>query len=103
VHYGRPAAERLHAVVASAKGGDPLTPVTVVVPSNGVGVAAHGDPGGHLQDCQIPLLDHCQLHNHGRQCQALEEPACKDQPEPHKHQARATWEPVPHERNPDGS
>jgi RecB family exonuclease len=38
--YGREAADALRAVVASAKAGDPLAPVTVVVPSNHVGVAA---------------------------------------------------------------
>ncbi|HEX5365771.1 MAG TPA: hypothetical protein VFW63_03775, partial [Acidimicrobiales bacterium] len=36
--YGRPALEALHAAVAAAKRGDPLSPVTVVVPSNHVGV-----------------------------------------------------------------
>lgn len=40
VRYGRPATAALHRAVAEAKGGDPLVPVTVVVPSNGVGVAA---------------------------------------------------------------
>ena len=38
VAYGRPAAEALAAEIADAKGGDPLAPVTVVVPSNHVGV-----------------------------------------------------------------
>lgn len=38
--YGPPAAEALHRAVAAAKGGDPLAPVTIVVPSNYVGVAA---------------------------------------------------------------
>lgn len=38
--YGRGAAEHLRAAVAEAKGGEPLSPVTVVVPSNHVGVAA---------------------------------------------------------------
>jgi RecB family exonuclease len=38
--YGRPALRRLTAAVAAAKGGDPLAPVTVVVPSNHVGVTA---------------------------------------------------------------
>lgn len=38
VPYGRPAAEALRTAVAEAKGGDPLAPVTVVVPSNHVGV-----------------------------------------------------------------
>ncbi len=38
VPYGRPAAEALRVAVADAKGGDPLAPVTVVVPSNHVGV-----------------------------------------------------------------
>lgn len=37
--YGREAALALRAAVAEAKGGDPLAPVTVVVPSNHVGVA----------------------------------------------------------------
>lgn len=39
VPYGRPAADRLRLLISEAKGGDPLTPVTVVVPSNYVGVA----------------------------------------------------------------
>jgi RecB family exonuclease len=38
--YGRAASERLHAAVARAKAGEPLAPVTVVVPANSVGVAA---------------------------------------------------------------
>jgi RecB family exonuclease len=38
--YGRPASEALHAAVRSAKRGDPLAPVTVIVPTNSVGVAA---------------------------------------------------------------
>ena len=40
VRYGREAAEALRAAIASTKGGEPLAPVTVVVPSNHVGVAA---------------------------------------------------------------
>jgi ATP-dependent helicase/nuclease subunit B len=40
VRYGPPAAEALRDAVAAAKGGDPLAPVTVVVPTNAVGVAA---------------------------------------------------------------
>ena len=40
VRYGRPAAEVLRAAIAAAKGDEPLTPVTVLVPSNHVGVAA---------------------------------------------------------------
>jgi hypothetical protein len=40
VAYGEPAARALHGAVASAKAGDPLATVTVVVPSNHVGVAA---------------------------------------------------------------
>src|SRR3954462_7782384 len=40
VRYGREGAEALRAAIAAAKGGEPLTPVTVVVPSNHVGVAA---------------------------------------------------------------
>ncbi|HEX4492897.1 MAG TPA: PD-(D/E)XK nuclease family protein [Acidimicrobiia bacterium] len=40
VGYGREAAEALRAEIARAKGGDPLAPATVVVPSNHVGVAA---------------------------------------------------------------
>lgn len=39
VRYGRPAAEALRAAVAGAKGAEPLSPVTVVVASNHVGVA----------------------------------------------------------------
>ena len=38
--YGPAATESLHRVVAAAKDGDPLAPVTVVVPTNYVGVAA---------------------------------------------------------------
>jgi RecB family exonuclease len=38
--YGRPASEALHAAVRDAKRGDPLAPVTVIVPANSVGVAA---------------------------------------------------------------
>jgi ATP-dependent helicase/nuclease subunit B len=38
--YGAEAAEALRAAVAAAKGGEPLAPVTVVVPSNHVGVAS---------------------------------------------------------------
>ncbi|MGQ0826684.1 MAG: PD-(D/E)XK nuclease family protein [Actinomycetota bacterium] len=37
--YGRPAATVLHRVIAAAKRNVPLTPVTVVVPTNSVGVA----------------------------------------------------------------
>lgn len=37
--YGRPAAVALHARAAAAKGGDPLRPVTIVVPTNSVGVS----------------------------------------------------------------
>jgi hypothetical protein len=52
--YGEPAAHALHEAVAAAKAGDPLAPVTVVVPSNHVGVAsrrrlasgAHGPVAG---------------------------------------------------------
>ena len=40
VRYGRPAAQGLHDTVSAAKGNDPLAIVTVVVPSNHVGVAA---------------------------------------------------------------
>jgi ATP-dependent helicase/nuclease subunit B len=39
VSYGRAAADALRARIVDAKGDDPLTPVTVVVPSNHVGVA----------------------------------------------------------------
>src|SRR3546814_1277721 len=38
--YGRSAALALRDAVATAKAGEPLAPVTVVVPSNHVGVAA---------------------------------------------------------------
>jgi ATP-dependent helicase/nuclease subunit B len=38
--YGRPAAVVLHGRVAAAKADDPLQPVTVVVPTNYVGVSA---------------------------------------------------------------
>jgi ATP-dependent helicase/nuclease subunit B len=37
--YGRQAAEALHARITAAKRGDPLAPVTVVVPTNYVGVS----------------------------------------------------------------
>ncbi|MDP8970140.1 MAG: PD-(D/E)XK nuclease family protein, partial [Actinomycetota bacterium] len=39
VAYGRPAAEALHAGVVAAKRDDPLRPVTIVVPTNYVGVS----------------------------------------------------------------
>lgn len=39
VRYGRGAIEALRASIAAAKGSEPLAPVTVVVPSNHVGVA----------------------------------------------------------------
>jgi hypothetical protein len=39
VRYGRPAGEALRAEISAAKGDKPLTPVSVVVPSNYVGVA----------------------------------------------------------------
>ena len=50
VGYGRGAAESLRNLIAAAKGDDPLGPVTVVIPSNHVGVAtrrllASGDLG----------------------------------------------------------
>jgi ATP-dependent helicase/nuclease subunit B len=38
--YGRAASQRLHDAVAAAKRDDPLAPVTVIVPTNSVGVAA---------------------------------------------------------------
>jgi hypothetical protein len=38
--HGEPAARALHEAVVAAKAGDPLAPVTVVVPSNHVGVAS---------------------------------------------------------------
>jgi ATP-dependent helicase/nuclease subunit B len=40
VRYGREAAEELRSAISAAKGGEPLTPVTIVVPSNYVGVAS---------------------------------------------------------------
>ncbi len=40
VAYGPDASRALHAAVVAAKAGDPLAPVTVVVPTNYVGVAA---------------------------------------------------------------
>ena len=40
VPYGPAASRALHAAVARAKAGDPLAPVTVVVPTNYVGVGA---------------------------------------------------------------
>ena len=39
VRYGRPAAEELRAAISLAKDDEPLAPVTIVVPSNYVGVA----------------------------------------------------------------
>ena len=39
VRYGRPAAEELRSAISLAKGDEPLAPVTIVVPSNYVGVA----------------------------------------------------------------
>lgn len=47
--YGPPAHERLQRAVREVKGDDPLTPVTVIVPSNYVGIAARramGRAGG---------------------------------------------------------
>ena len=44
--YGPAATEALHRSVAVAKAGDPLAPVTVVVPTNYVGVAARRALGG---------------------------------------------------------
>jgi ATP-dependent helicase/nuclease subunit B len=46
VPYGPDASRALHAAVAAAKAGDPLAPVTVVVPTNYVGVAARRLLGG---------------------------------------------------------
>jgi ATP-dependent helicase/nuclease subunit B len=40
VRYGREAAEELRSTISAAKGGEPLAPVTIVVPSNYVGVAS---------------------------------------------------------------
>jgi hypothetical protein len=37
--YGREAVAALHAQIVAAKAGEPLTPVTVLVPTNSVGVA----------------------------------------------------------------
>jgi len=45
-HYGPDAASALHEAVAAAKAGDALAPVTVVVPTNYVGVAARRLLGG---------------------------------------------------------
>ena len=39
VRYGRPAAEAVRSAISQAKGDEPLAPVSVVVPSNYVGVA----------------------------------------------------------------
>lgn len=49
VRFGRPALDRLTALVAELQAGDPLAPVTVVVPTNPVGVVARravGRAGG---------------------------------------------------------
>src|SRR3954451_23791782 len=40
VPYGPDASRALHAAVVTAKAGDPLAPVTVIVPTNYVGVGA---------------------------------------------------------------
>ncbi len=40
VQYGRPATDALATAIAAAQDGDPLAPVTVIVPSNGAGLAA---------------------------------------------------------------
>ena len=45
VPYGTPATRALHAAVTELKGGDPLAPVTVIVPANSVGVAARRQLG----------------------------------------------------------
>lgn len=40
VQYGRPATDALASAITAAQVGDPLAPVTVIVPSNGAGLAA---------------------------------------------------------------
>ncbi len=40
VQYGRPATDALASAINAAQDGDPLAPVTVIVPSNGAGLAA---------------------------------------------------------------
>ena len=40
VQYGRPATDALATAITAAQDGDPLAPVTVIVPSNGAGLAA---------------------------------------------------------------
>ncbi len=40
VQYGRPATDALAALISAGQAGDPLAPVTVIVPSNGAGLAA---------------------------------------------------------------
>jgi hypothetical protein len=52
--YGEAAARSLHEAVAAAKAGDPLAPVTVVVPTNYVGVAARRLLGGGRFDRITP-------------------------------------------------
>jgi ATP-dependent helicase/nuclease subunit B len=76
VALGRPASERLAAVVTELKRGDPLAPVTVIVPSNPVGVWARrclgGRPGGvaNVEFTTIDRLAHdwarCSLPPAGR-------------------------------------
>jgi len=39
VGYGRAAADALRLTISGAKGADPLSPVTVIVPTNHVGVS----------------------------------------------------------------
>jgi hypothetical protein len=45
--FGRPALEALAGVVAEAQGGDPLAPVTVVVPSAPASVSVRRALGRH--------------------------------------------------------
>ena len=50
--YGRAATEALRAAIRTAQAGDPLAPVTVVVPSNLAGLSARrtlAEQGGHRQ------------------------------------------------------
>ncbi|MFN8018422.1 MAG: hypothetical protein U0P45_09890 [Acidimicrobiales bacterium] len=56
VRYGLPAAQALRDEIARAKGAEPLAPVTVVVPSNQVGVsAAASSPGETSGRCAAPV------------------------------------------------